>query len=235
MSSNYESSTLSTNPAVLVSSTSATSATSTIDPSNNLPHAQSSDSWLSIATFSGAVAGSFTAGALVAGLLVFSLLKKRPKPESERYTDRSTYSSNNDLAYIGAKGLPTVTVTALVEPGFLPQQLEDAEVKRRILSLTDQIDQHVEYFYHNRNIKADGNVEAKMACYETQQMPNSLAACFELATHPLALIKHCLAFHIFSQTIAPGEDTELILPTEIAGMVSAMYQKCLSPNTSRGK
>lgn len=117
----------------------------------------------------------------------------------------------------------------------MPQQVEDAEVKRRILNLTDQIDQHVENFYHNRKIKTDRSVEERIARYETQQMPNSLTACFELATHPLALIKHCLAFHIFSQTIAPGEDTELILPAEIAGMVSAMYQRCLSPNTSRGK
>lgn len=176
------------------------------------------------------------AGAFVAGLLVFALLKKRSKrSKPEHHIDRSTFSSSHDLAYIGEKGSPMMTVTTLVEPNFLPQQAEDAEVKRRILNLTDQIDQHVENFYHNRKIQADAKVEAKIACYETRQMPNSLASCFELATHPSALIKHCLAFHIFSQTIAPGEDTELILPTEIAGMVSAMYQKCLSPNTSRGK
>lgn len=215
------------------SSAAASSSSAVAANSQTASQATSSHSWLTIGTFAGVVAGSFVTGAFIAGLFVFALLRKRSK--RERHISQGRYVPDHDYTYSGGKASAMSTVTTLAEPSFLPQQTEDAEARRRILSLTDQIDQHVENFYHSRKVHVDGMLEAKISSYETQQMPNPLAGCFELATHPLTLIRHCLAFHMFSQTVAPGEDTHLILPTDIAGIVGAVYHKCLSPSTSRGK
>lgn len=175
------------------------------------------------------------AGFLTASLIAFILLKKRSKRDC--YISQVGYYPSLDQAYYGEKGVPILTLTAAAaaaDKHYLPQQAEDAQVERRILTLTDQIDQHVESFYSNRKINMDPNVEAKISAYETRQLPNPLALCFETASHPLVLVRHCLAFHIFSQTVGPGEDAQLILPPEIAGMISTMYHRCLSPTTSQG-
>lgn len=212
----------------------ATSATGATTAGQSALQSESSLSWLTTATFAGTVAGSFILGALVAGLLVFGLLRRRSK-RGHHVSENGYIPHHDNHAYGGGKASAMSTVTTLAEPTYLSQQTEDAEARRRILSLTDQIDQHVENFYRNSKVHVDETIEAQISPFETRQMPNPLASCFEYAAHPLVLIRHCLAFHVFCQTVAPGEDTELLLPPEIAGMVGEVYHKCLSSKTSRGK
>lgn len=212
----------------------ATSATGATTASQSALQSRSSLSWLTTTTFAGTVAGSFVLGALIAGVFVFGLLRRRSK-RGHQVTENRYTPHHDHYACGGGKASAMSTVTTLAEPTYLSQQTEDAEASRRILCLTDQIDQHVENFYRNNKVHVDETIEAQISSYETRQMPNPLASCFEYATHPLVLIRHCLAFHVFCQTVAPGEDTELLLPPEIAGMVGEMYHKCLSSKTSRSR
>ncbi|KAK5077492.1 hypothetical protein LTR70_009696 [Exophiala xenobiotica] len=178
----------------------------------------------------GAAVGCFITGALVVALVSFFLFKKRS--QRNRYAARSTYLPGPEPRYGGEKGTPMVSVAPVGNLDFLPQQADDAEVQRKLSTVIDQIDQHVENFYSNRNIRLNANLEDELSRFETSELAQPLAACFEHTTNPTALIKHCLAFHIFNLTLAPGEGTQPLLPAELAGTIAAVYNKSLSPSTS---
>lgn len=117
---------------------------------------------------------------------------------------------------------------------FLPQQADDMEVQRRLSTILDQVDQHVENFYSKSIVPLNSQLEADLMRFETSQLSKPLAACFAHASDPTVLIKHCLTFHIFNLTVAPGTGTQPLLPPDIAGMVAAVYNKSLSPTSSKG-
>jgi len=205
----------------------AQTATTSATPSGTA--SQSSNS----GAIAGAAIGCFIAGALVAALVSFFMFKKRS--QRNRYVARSTYLPGPEPRYDGEKGTPMVSVAPVGNLDFLPQQADDAEVQRKLSTVIDQIDQHVENFYSNRNIRLNADLEGELSRFETSELAQPLAACFEHTTNPTALIKHCLAFHIFNLTLAPGEGTQPLLPAELAGTIAAVYNKSLSPSTSNGK
>lgn len=128
-----------------------------------------------------------------------------------------------------------VSIASVGGLDFLPQQADDAEVQRKLSTVIDQIDQHVENFYSNREIRLDAALEDDLFDFETPGLAQPLAVCFTNTTHPTILIKHCLAFLIFNLTLAPGEGTQPLLPAELASTIAAVYNKTLSPSTSKGK
>lgn len=187
----------------------------------------------STGAIAGAAVGGIVAGALIAGLIGFFLLKKRAR--KDRYVSRNTYVPAASPAYGGEKGTPMVSIASAATMDFLPQQADDAEVSRKISTVVDQIDQHVENFYANRGAPMDANREAEISRFETSELPLPLAACFQNSGAPMTLIKHCLAYHIFNLTMSPSEHAMPLLPAEIAGVVTSMYHKSLSPVASKGK
>jgi len=184
----------------------------------------------------GAAIGCFIAGLLVAATAVFFLMRKRSN--NRRYASPANYTPAAAHPYGGEKGTPLVAIDPLPTNAsgldFLPQQADDAEVRRKLSTVIDQIDQHVENFYANRPVSLTAAMEGELSRFETSQLSQPLAACFDQATQPTVLIKHCLAFHIFNLTMAPGEGTAPILPPELASMVAMVYHKSLAPNTSKG-
>ena len=196
------------------------------------PTTTSSSDSLPPGAVAGAAIGCFIAGALIATLAAFFFFKKRS--QRNRHAARSTYVPASEPRFGGEKGTPLVAVAGVGGLDFLPEQADDAEIQRKVSTVIDQIDQHVENFYSNSSIPLNANVEAELSRFETSQLSRPLAACFEHAANPTTLIKHCLAFHIFNLTLAPGEGTEPLLPPDLAGTISAVYTKSLLPSTSKG-
>ena len=217
----------STTPSVSGSASSAPQASDTNKPASS--PAKSTDT----AAIAGAAVGCFIGGALIAAFACFLFFKRRS--QHDRRTTGSSYVIAPTPTHGTEKDMPVVSVAPAGTFDFLPQQADDAEVQRKLSTVTDQIDQHVENFYSNRNIPLDATLEAELSRFETSQLPQPLAACFEYAASPTVLIKHCLAFHIFNLTLAPGEGTHPLLPPELAGMVGAVYNRSLSSSASKGK
>ena len=231
----------------LSSTTSPSSQTGTVDGTSTTPPSSTgtnhdSDSTgsskpstgLGTAAVAGAAVGGLVAGALLAGLLTFCIFKRRSR--RDRYVSRNTYIPAASPAYGGEKGTPMVSITpAMAALDFLPQQADDGQVKQKLSTVVDQIDQHVENFYGNRGVRLDATMESDISRFETSELPLPLAACFQSSANPTTLIKHCLAFHIFNLTMAPGEGTQPLLPAEIAGMVTTMYNRSMSASASKGK
>jgi len=214
-------------PTEATSSTSSASAATTFQQST-----AGGKSSVSTSALAGAAVGCFLAGVLIVALVSFFLFKRRAGRST--YTPRGAYIPSADPAYGGEKATPMVSVAALGGFDFLPQQAADAEVRTKLSTVTDQIDQHVENFYTHQSIALNVNLKSELLRFETSQLPQPLAACFENAANPTVLIKHCLAFHIFNLTIAPGEGTQPLLPPELAGTVAAVYNKALSQSASKG-
>lgn len=223
------------------SSTAAPSTATTVSPGNSIidTPAKSTDASskgrtlqaVSNGAIAGVAVGCFIVGALVGALVCCFLFKKRL--QRNRYAARSTYLTGPEPPYDGEKGTPMVSIASVGGLDFLPQQADDAEVQRKLSTVIDQIDQHVENFYSNREIRLDAALEDDLFDFETPGLAQPLAVCFTNTTHPTILIKHCLAFLIFNLTLAPGEGTQPLLPAELASTIAAVYNKTLSPSTSK--
>lgn len=236
--STAQSATLSVSSSDAVTSVSATATAASSNTGAATSAAQSGTSSPSpgrsndTGAIAGAAVGCFVAGALIAALISFFIFKKRAK--RNRNAARGAYVPGSEPRYGGEKGTPMISVAAMGGLDFLPQQAADAEVRTKLSTVIDQIDQHVENFYNNRSIPLDANLESELSRFETSQLAQPLAACFENATNPMLLIKHCLAFHIFNLTVAPGEGTQPLLPQDLAGTVAAIYNRTVSHSASKG-
>lgn len=218
-----------------VSQTSSSASTSRgSSASNTATTRPAASSGISTAALAGAAVGCLILGALIAGLIAFFILKKRSRSR-DRYVSRDTYVPTASPAYGGEKGTPMVSIASVPNMDFLPQQADDAEVKRKLSTVLDQIDQHVENFYGNRAASMSPNWEAEISRFETNELSLPLAACFQNSNVPMTLIKHCLAYHVFNLTMSPGEHGTPLLPPEMAGMVAAMYHKSLSTAATKGQ
>ncbi|KAK4936319.1 hypothetical protein LTR66_015355 [Elasticomyces elasticus] len=171
---------------------------------------------------------------------------KRRSSKSTRYAAPANYSraptdtssggygsEKAAAATVAGVGAGAAGASAIAGLDFLPQQADDHEVSQKLSTVLDQIGLHVENFYADAPVPLNAALESELSRFETSQLPQPLAACFERAQHPTVLIKHCLAFHIVNLTLAPGKDVNPILPPELSGVVGGAYLRTLQQNATK--
>ncbi|OAL45852.1 hypothetical protein IQ07DRAFT_591125 [Pyrenochaeta sp. DS3sAY3a] len=204
-----------------------TSAPSTTDPPSSgsiaSPSATSSVPIQRTGLSSGAVAGTaigcLIAGALIAGLLFWLCLAKRGKPKARD-------SEGGVLALTTYNKKPTARVVSL-ESGSLitplsesdvPQPVEDKIISGEISKICNSIKNHVQSYYHTRPV-SPGLIDDDEIQALGHDMPISAGTLRTLlqdsATIEIAL-RFCIAWVIISKLRGHTEQTNTLLPTEIA-------------------
>lgn len=98
---------------------------------------------------------------------------------------------------------------------FLPQQADDDAVRQRILTLFDQIEQHVENFYGQYTEKISTEQEGQLSRYDTPILAEPVAALLQRSYRKTAVIKHCLGFYAIN-SISSMVGSESLMPKDIS-------------------
>jgi len=110
---------------------------------------------------------------------------------------------------------PTISIETI-----LPQQADDATVKQKVLILFDQVELHVDNFYHEDAVQLTPEQEGALSKFGTPALSKPLVSLLETATRRNRLIKHCLAFYAVS-LVTPSDRSRGLLPYELHAMLSA--------------
>lgn len=106
---------------------------------------------------------------------------------------------------------------------LLPQEADDNTIRNKASTLFDQLQLHVENFYHDVKVPITPVMEAELSRYSSSYLSESLVAVLNSTSSPTTVIKHCLAYHVMNLTSATTVGlTRSLLPPEISEMVSAM-------------
>lgn len=176
---------------------------------------------------SGAIAGISIActvlGACFAFLLIMCLRRTQSKSSSRHRKGRSYHLQKSSRAENTTKEAPpTSTNSTAKNPHshptidlFLPQQADDDAVRQRILTLFDQIEQHVDNFYGQYAEKVSAEQEGELSRYSTPILTEPLAALLERSYRKTAVIKHCLGFYAIT-SISSMLGSESLMPKDVS-------------------
>jgi hypothetical protein len=132
-----------------------------------------------------------------------------------RKRHRSSTSNNKDPSIPAESKL---TIEAV-----LPQQADDNTVRRRVSSMFDSIELHVENFYREGIVPINPTTESELSRFGTPFLSKPIVAFLETTSRTRRLIKHCLAFHVISMTSTSMKNNKSLLPPEVSLMLNAIW------------
>jgi hypothetical protein len=163
-------------------------------------------------------------GAIIAGLLVWLIMSTRYKKQRPLagFAQRREGSSNNNRE----KPLPTGPLMGgAAGAGWeqhLPQSESDSTIRTSVKALFDQIELHVENFYHNATVSMSPEMQAELMKIDSSYLPDSVVGLLPRTKTPTMLIKHCLAHLIVSHITPESETSASFLPADFMALPRAM-------------
>jgi hypothetical protein len=122
------------------------------------------------------------------------------------------------------KGLPTTSILAgTTAPGWeqsLPQPESDVKMRMMVRRLFDEIEIHVENFYHNSEVPISAGLQTDLMKVHSSYLPDSVVSLLPRTKTPVLLIIHCLAYLIVSR-ITIGNDASF-LPADFVALPRAI-------------
>lgn len=168
--------------------------------------------------FQGSVAGGIGGGILVGliiGFLVWSCCYRRPRTRSSRdHLDSSTavepHLQPRHAAFAKETQIFEVPKSVVGWQKHLPQEKDDATVVRAVKALYDQIQIHIEGFYHAKQGKVGSQDTAILERYLSDSLPDSLS---ELPSD-LSLLEGILVRRIVHRISLWSSTRQSLLPSE---------------------
>ncbi|KAI9870378.1 MAG: hypothetical protein M1830_004320 [Pleopsidium flavum] len=97
---------------------------------------------------------------------------------------------------------------------YLPQSADDKAVKNNVSTLFEQIELHVENFYHDSTVSMYADADPELSKFDSPYLPRPLTTLFPQSRSRIPLIKHCLAQFIVSSISIPTNHERSFLPPD---------------------
>jgi len=123
------------------------------------------------------------------------------------------------------KSLPTAPLLGGAAGGWeqhLPQSESDGTMRTSVKALFDQIELHVENFYHNAVVPISPGLQTELMKVHSSYLPDSVVSLLSQTKTPMLLIKHCLAYLIVSRITADSDASASFLPSDFVALPRAI-------------
>jgi hypothetical protein len=108
---------------------------------------------------------------------------------------------------------------------LLPQEADDNTVRGKVSTLFDQFELHIENYYRDVRVSIPPAAESELSRFSSPHLSEPLVALLNSTSRPMTVIKHGLAFHVMSLTLATGESARTLLPQELVGVARILNQR----------
>ncbi|KAL4901443.1 hypothetical protein BDW74DRAFT_159966 [Aspergillus multicolor] len=202
-----------------VGSSSATSPSSSPTPSSNnssstqTPKVESSRSsgGFSSGTLAGAIVGSIIGTALLTLLLAFLFCRRRrpqaSSPTKTAFASGIQYDKAGIAVSESGTGVGAATGAALSLASITPQPADDETVRRRILTLIDQANLHIDNYYVLSSSSSPPYLAqddaVKLAKYDSDVLPDSIVNLLRERAMQKQVVTHVLVYTLL-KGISPG-------------------------------
>ena len=206
--------------------------TETVTASPGTQTAISSKNRLPNGTVAGIVIAAAIGLAFITFLLTFLFMRRRKDTvSSSQQSDSSAFGTSKAIQQSQQSSqserkepfLMASTKHAGDTPAYLPQSADDSTIQRRVSTLIDQLDLHVENFYLDEGKPEARKIDKDIRLFETSRLPKSLPDCLSQISGSRLLIKHALAHYTTSAISANDRDTSNLLPDEFTGLPRSSF------------
>ena len=185
----------------------SSSPTSTPQPSSSaLPNHRLSNS-----TVAGTVVGAALSLAVITFLATFAIVHRQRQSKSRK---RSRFSEDGREVALDPPRQQVSTGVSRTYDSHLPQPADDRTIQQKVRSTMDQIELHVESFYHNSSSPAPGPDNRELAVFDSPYLSASLASLLPQSRNKLNIMKHALLQSITSALSPTAHATRSLIPTE---------------------
>ena len=186
------------------------STSSTLAPTSQPDRSTHPSDRLSNGAVAGIVIGAALGLALITFLATF-IIMRRQRYSRKKKRSRSAGDSNGfGLDPPRHQGTSDASGTY---GNHLPQSADDTTIQQKVRSTLDQIELHVENFYHNSSSTSrPDNVE--LAKFDSPYLSASLDSLLPRSRNNVNIIKHALAQSVTASISTSVRSTRSLLPTE---------------------
>lgn len=116
---------------------------------------------------------------------------------------------------------------------YLPPSADDKAIEQRTKNTLDQIELHVENYYHNTSNTSTRPNDRELAPFNSPYLPKSLASMLSHSRDGTPLIKHVLAYLVISSISPSAKPGSSLLPAEFVGLSSSAASTEFSPKPGK--
>lgn len=179
----------------------------------------------------GVVIGVGVGLALATFLITFLWMRSRRKSRTSKRSGRGAWGrgSTDPRTVQGGDRDPELKQPVLTEQSiaprglgslesYLPQSADDKAVKNKVATLLEQVQLHVENFYHNSTSSISEASAVELMKFDSPDLPEPLVASMQRSRNQVPLIMHGLTRSIIS-SIMPDTGTERsLLPPDFVAL-----------------
>ena len=211
---------------IVTVTTSTSSASPTVQTSDNKTTYSSADDRLSDPTVAGVVIAASVVLALITFLITYFVMRRQGRHGRSpgRHLLAPTVVKDQITEHRGPRQ-SFEKETERDHPIFqmsLPQSADDAAIQQKTKIVMDQIELHVENFYQDRPNFATSQPDAELAAFDSRCLPATLATLLPQSKFGASLIKHSLAHLITTSISSSGNPQQSLLPAEFVQLPSSI-------------
>lgn len=118
---------------------------------------------------------------------------------------------------------------------YLPQSVDDKTIQNAVRTLFDQIELHVDNYYHKTAVVMEGPVLTTLSLFDSGYLPAPVADMIASPQAVLPVIKYCIA-NLLITGITPGSyEADSLLPARLATAPVKLTAASVASNEQRGK
>ena len=105
---------------------------------------------------------------------------------------------------------------------YLPQSADDNAVKIKVATLLEQIQLHVENFYHNSTASNSEASAVELTKFDSPELPEPLRISMRQPRRQIPSITHCLTRSIVSSIMPDTDPEQSLLPPDFVALPNAI-------------
>jgi hypothetical protein len=146
--------------------------------------------------------------------------RTRQRHGSRKQSGREKDGMNIDEAWVPGTTSGSVLPINSNGPGnldsYLPQSADDQTVQTRASTLFEQMELHVDNYYHNVQAAVSKGQAAALSHFSSPYLPGDLISLLSHSRSRIPSIKHCFTRKMLSSTSPNGEMGPSFLPQQFA-------------------
>ena len=208
----------------LITPTQTSSPSSKANTTSNLSGSKSRDKQYDGGVVAGSAIGAAIGAALLAVVFTYICMRRR-RSQHDEFRDPGDLS---DMIVLGkSHGAQATHEDPRDQTGDsawtkrMPHPVDDYDMARRVKTLYNQIELHVENFYQNANVLGStilDDAQDALLSLESGRLPSSLPTSILHSPASTSVIKHTLSWLIISRISLSARPVDSFLPADYAGL-----------------
>ncbi len=183
--------------------------------------------------------GCLVGGALIAFLVAFFIFRRKRKSQEDTgvyyHDERRNQKEPLAAAATGEKSSAPSSSSSAGWMAYLPQSADDRTVQSAVKTFFNQIELHVDNFYHRANVSLDPRTREALAQMDSGKLPGRIEEHMQDPRMIIPVIKHSIADLLITRLSPLTFPETSLLPANLAAFPTKLQTPSASLAEGQGK